>query len=291
MSALPQTPNRAPWPAPAKLNLFLHVLGRRADGYHEIQTAFQFVDLCDELRIETRNDGRIQRLRGATEVPQEEDLVVRAANLLRQEAGVRSGATIDVIKRVPLGGGLGGGSSDAATTLVALNCLWGLKFDTARLAELALGLGADVPVFIHGHAAWGEGVGERLQSLEPPESLYVVVRPDCAVSTREIFQAPELTRNSHPITIRAFLQGAGRNDCEPVVRSRYPQVAAALDWLSTFAPARLTGTGSCVYAAMSDERAAREVLARLPSKWQGFVVRGLNSSPLLERLGRETVPG
>jgi 4-diphosphocytidyl-2-C-methyl-D-erythritol kinase len=280
----------APWPAPAKLNLFLHVLGRRPDGYHELQTAFQFIDLCDEVRIETRNDGRIRRLRGAAEVPEQDDLVVRAATLLKHAAGVESGATIDVLKRIPLQGGLGGGSSDAATVLVALNYLWGLKFDPARLAELGQQLGADVPVFVHGHAAWGEGVGERLQPLEPPEQLYVVVRPDCAVGTREIFQAPELTRNSPAITIRAFFEGAHRNDCEPVVRSRYPQVAAALDWLRTFAPARLTGTGSCVYAAMSDDGAARAVLARMPPKWQGFVVRGLNRSPLLERLGREALP-
>jgi 4-diphosphocytidyl-2-C-methyl-D-erythritol kinase len=281
-------PVPAPWPAPAKLNLFLHVLGRRADGYHDLQTAFQFVDLCDELRIEPRADGKIVRLGGAAGVSEAEDLVVRAAHRLREEAGRGLGATIEVRKRIPLQGGLGGGSSDAATTLVALNCLWGLEFGRQRLAEIGLGLGADVPVFVHGRAAWAEGVGERLEPIEPPEHHFLVVRPDCAVSTRQIFQAPELTRNSRAITIRAFFEGAGRNDCEPVVRSRHPQVAAALDWLNTrlraTAPARLTGTGSCVFVALPDVDAANDVLRALPPEWQGFAVRGMNRSPLEARV-------
>ena len=277
------------WPAPAKLNLFLHVLGRRADGYHELQTAFQFIDLCDELDFAPRRDARLTRTGGAPGVAESDDLVIKAAKALRQRAAERDsaalnlGADIAVRKRIPLQAGLGGGSSDAATTLVALNRLWGLGFTAGELAELGLGLGADVPVFVGGQAAWAEGVGERLTPIDPPESAFVLIRPDCAVSTAEIFQAPELTRNSAPITIRAFFGSGGRNDCEPVVRARYPQVAEALDWLGRFAPARLTGTGSCVFANVVDEAQAREIVARVPQRWQGFVVRGRNRSPLLER--------
>jgi 4-diphosphocytidyl-2-C-methyl-D-erythritol kinase len=274
----------APWPAPAKLNLFLHVLGRRADGYHELQTAFQFIDLCDELQFEPRDDARIVRVSGPSEVAPEADLAVQAAERLRVRAGRKGGMSIAVRKRIPLQGGLGGGSSDAATTLVALNHLWGLGIASDELADIGLALGADVPVFIHGEAAWAEGVGERLQPIELPEPCYVVIRPDCAVSTAEIFHAPELTRNSSPITIRAFFESGGRNDCEAVVRARYRPVAEALDWLGQFAPARLTGTGSCAFAAVASEGDAREALGRLPQRWQGFMVRGRNRSPLLERL-------
>ncbi len=275
------------WPAPAKLNLFLHVLSRRPDGYHTLQTAFQFIDLCDDLVFEPRTDGRIVRVSGPSEVAADEDLVVRAAHRLRESTGGgKGGVGISVHKRIPLQGGLGGGSSDAATTLVALNHLWDLGLTADQLASLGLELGADVPVFVHGHAAWAEGVGERLQPLDLPEPAYLVVRPPCAVSTREIFQAPELTRNSMPTTIRAFFAGEGRNDCEPVVRTRYPPVAAALDWLNRYAPARLTGTGSCVFAAFEDEARARRVAAQLPAGCEGFVVRGHNRSPLLTRLER-----
>lgn len=279
-----------PWPAPAKLNLFLHVLGRRPDGYHELQTLFQFVDLCDELEFAPRRDGDVVREAGSEEVSESEDLVVRAAQVLRLAAAERApaepvpGVSISVRKRIPLQAGLGGGSSDAATTLVALNRLWGLGFTTHELARMGRVLGADVPVFVHGRAAWAEGVGDRLEPAEPPEALYVVLRPDCRVSTAEIFQAPELTRNSPPITIRAFFGSGGRNDCEPVVRARYRPVAEALDWLGRFASSRLTGTGSCVYAVMPDEAAARKVIAALPERWQGFMVRGHNRSPLLDRL-------
>ncbi len=280
------------WPAPAKLNLFLHVLGRRPDGYHQLQTLFQFIDLCDELEFVPRDDGRLVRQVGPAEVPESDDLVLRAAEALRTAAAERQegvgalGADISLHKRIPLQAGLGGGSSDAATTLVALNRLWGLGFTPADLARLGLRLGADVPVFVLGRAAWGEGAGEQLQPVDLPESVYVVVRPDCRVSTAEIFQAPELTRNSPAITIRAFFESGGRNDCEPVVRARYRPVAEALDWLQRFAPARLTGTGSCVFAPMADERSAQSVVAELPSRWQGFAVRGHNRSPLLDRLAR-----
>jgi 4-diphosphocytidyl-2-C-methyl-D-erythritol kinase len=193
---------------------------------------------------------------------------------------------IHLKKRIPLDSGLGGGSSDAATTLVALNALWGLGIGADRLADIGLDLGADVPLFVRGRSAWAEGIGEKLTPIELPEAPYVVIRPDVGVSTREVFQAPELTRNSDPITIRAFLESDGRNDCEAVVRARYPQVAAALDWLSQYAPARLTGTGSCVFAPVPDFKRAERLVSAVPFGWQGFVVQGRNRSPLLERLER-----
>jgi len=272
-----------PWPAPGKLNLFLHVLGCRPDGYHRLQTAFQFIDLCDELRFWERSSGVVERCSELPGVAAEEDLCVRAARLLAASAPAAPGVAIEVRKQLPMQGGVGGGSSDAATVLVALNELWGLRRSVAELSSLGLSLGADVPVFVHGTAAWAEGVGEQLTPLELPEPIFLLVRPDATVSTAEIFKAPELTRDSPAITIPGFLLMGGRNDCEPVVRRRFPAVAEALDWLGQFAPARLTGTGSCVFAAMPDEANAREALARLPPRWMGYVVRGLNRSPLLAR--------
>ena len=280
----PQTIGRhEPWPAPGKLNLFLHVVGRRPDGYHLLQTAFQFIDLCDELRFWARPPGVIERVSELPGVPAEADLCVRAARGLAAFAGAGQGVAIEVAKRLPMQGGVGGGSSDAATVLVALNELWDLRLPDEDLARLGLSLGADVPVFVHGRAAWAEGVGEKLTPLEPPERVYLLVRPDATVSTAEIFKAPELTRESPAITIPGFLLTGGRNDCEPVVRRRFPAVAEALDWLERFAPARLTGTGSCVYAAMPDEAQASAALAGLPRRWTGYVVRGLNRSPLAAR--------
>ena len=276
-----------PWPAPGKLNLFLHVIGRRPDGYHRLQTAFQFIDLHDELRFWRRPPGVVERLSQLPGVPAEDDLCVRAARRLSAGHPTAPGVAIEVLKRLPMQGGVGGGSSDAATVLVALNELWGLRRPVAELAELGLALGADVPVFVHGTAAWGEGVGDELTPLELPEPVFLVVRPDATVGTAEIFKAPELTRDSPTITIRDFLLTGGRNDCEPVVRRRFPAVAEALDWLAQFAPARLTGTGSCVFAAMPDEARAREALDRLPRRWTGYVVRGLNRSPLVARLQLE----
>ncbi len=274
-----------PWPAPAKLNLFLHVLKRRADGYHEIQTAFQFLDRCDLLRFTPRRDGRVRRRRGPVGLAPGADLSVRAALLLQEESGCRTGVDIELQKNLPLGGGLGGGSSDAATTLVALNGIWQLGLGTRDLAALALKLGADVPVFVHGHAAWAEGVGERLTPIDLPEPWYVVVLPAAEVATAVVFGAPELTRNSAPITITDLLAGCARNDCLPVVRRRYPAVSIAYDWLSQHGEARLTGTGACVFAAFPDEQSARAVHARLPAMWNGFVARGCNRSPLLEGPG------
>jgi 4-diphosphocytidyl-2-C-methyl-D-erythritol kinase len=272
------------WPAPAKLNLCLHIVGRRADGYHLLQSAIQFIDLCDELRFFRRERGVIERIGGPAEVPAESDLVVRAARLLATKATAPVGVAIELTKRIPLQGGLGGGSSDAATVLVVLNRLWGLNLPVDELADLGMQLGADVPVFVRGRASWVEGIGEQLTPCDFPASLYLVVKPDAAVSTVGIFQAPELTRNSPITTIRAFLAGGGRNDCTPSVRGRYPEVAEALDWLEDFGEARLTGTGACVFAALPDERAAKAALARMPARWSGYIARGLNVSPLLERL-------
>lgn len=279
------------WPAPAKLNLFLHITGRRADGYHLLQTVFQFVDHCDELEFDVRADGRILRTDGPAEVPTETDLCVRAARLLQERSGNRLGAAIKLRKKLPLQAGLGGGSSDAATTLVALDRLWGTGLGTTGLMALGAELGADLPVFIGGQAAWGEGIGDILTPLELPEPWYLVIEPPCRVATREIFQAPELTRNSAPITIARFRSGECRNDFEPVVRSRYPEVSEALDWLEQHAPARLTGSGACVFAAFPDENSAGRVYAALPQGWRGFVARGRNRSPLMERLEVEGLLG
>jgi 4-diphosphocytidyl-2-C-methyl-D-erythritol kinase len=276
------------WPAPAKLNLFLHIVGRRPDGYHELQTCFQFVDLCDAISINVRADGRIRRITEIPGVAEEADLCIRAARALRLAAGSSLGADISLVKRIPIGGGLGGGSSDAATCLVALNRLWGINWPTLKLAELGLNLGADVPVFVHGRAAWAEGVGERLTPLYPPlapaEANYLILKPNVFVSTAEVFQDPELTRNSPPITIHGFLASGGRNDCLGVVRRRYPEVAHALDWLSLFGSARLTGTGACVFLACETMDLGREIMSKLPPGIDGYLARGLNDSPLLEGL-------
>ncbi len=274
----------AAWPAPAKLNLCLHIVGRRPDGYHLLQTAFQFIDLCDELRFYQRPEGVIERVAGPSDVPAESDLVMRAARLLAAESGAPHGVAIELIKHIPMQAGLGGGSSDAATVLVALNHLWGLNLSVDRLASMGLRLGADVPVFVHGRAAWAEGVGEQLTPVEFPESCYLVLDPGVSVSTAEIFQASELTRDTPLTTIRAFLAKGGRNDCLPTVRGRYPAVAQALDWLANYGAARLTGTGACVFAAMPDHATAERVMAHLPPQWRGFVVQGCNESPLLRRL-------
>jgi 4-diphosphocytidyl-2-C-methyl-D-erythritol kinase len=280
-----------PWPAPAKLNLFLHILGRRPDGYHELQTCFQFVDLCDDIHVRVRLDGAIRRLRGADGVAEDADLCVRAARALQTAASCHLGADLDVVKRIPMGAGLGGGSSDAATCLVALNRLWGLDWPAARLAALGLTLGADVPVFVHGRAAWAEGVGDRLTPLNPPfaprEDNYLILKPKVFVSTAAVFQDPELTRNSPAITIHGFLASGGRNDCWNVVRRRFPDVARAFDWLSQFGTARLTGTGACVFLACESMERGRAIMRDAPGDCDAYLVRGLNDSPLLGRLAAE----
>lgn len=274
------------WPAPAKLNLFLHILGRRPDGYHQLQTVFQLLEFGDELTIRADDKDRINLEQDYDGIDLENDLVLRAATLLKAKTETRKGAVISVNKRIPIGGGLGGGSSDAATTLVVLNRLWNTGLSLYQLSDLGLQLGADVPVFIQGHSSWAEGVGERLQPVELPDNWFLVIYPDCPVNTATVFNQPELTRNSTPITIRDFLGGAGHNDCEKVVFDHYPEVAAAAKWLDGWTKARLTGTGSCIFGRFGSEQEASAVLAQLPHAWQGFVSRGCNVSPLHQKLAR-----
>ena len=275
------------WSAPAKLNLMLHVVGRRPDGYHELQTVFQLIDLCDSLEIAVRDDGAITRPTGPAGVAESDDLVVRAARALQQATGTSLGAEIAIRKRIPIGGGLGGGSSDAATTLLALNQMWHLGLTSENLAAIGAALGADVPIFVHGRSAWAEGIGERLTPVHlGQDSWYVVLFPGIGVPTAAVFQAAELTRNSPPTTMRGFLETGGRNDCEAVVRARFPAVGEALDWLARHAPARLTGTGSCVFAKFARAEDAERVAARVPDSWRAYVARGLDESPLLKELAR-----
>lgn len=279
--------SRKAWPAPAKLNLFLHITGRRDDGYHLLQTVFQFIDLIDEIDFAVNASGDIRRLSDLPGVAEEDDLVVRAARLLQAQSGSDMGVDITVTKRIPEGGGLGGGSSDAATTLVALNELWQAGLSDDELARLGLSLGADLPIFIHGEAAWAEGVGEHLTSIAPEEVFYLVIHPGCSISTASIFNAADLTRNTPAITIRDFLQRGGINDCEAVVRAQYGEVDAAINWLNQYANARLTGTGACLFAPFEDKRQANHINSKIPEKWQGYVVKGSNRSPLLARLAEE----
>ncbi|NOX76975.1 MAG: 4-(cytidine 5'-diphospho)-2-C-methyl-D-erythritol kinase [Gammaproteobacteria bacterium] len=282
----PHIPARHIWPAPAKLNLFLHITGRRADGFHELQTVFQFLDIGDELQFEARTDAEIRRITPVPGVAEADDLVVRAARLLQNHSGYAQGVNISINKRLPMGGGLGGGSSDAATTLVALNQLWGLGFSDDELAGLGLRLGADVPVFVRGRAAWAEGVGERLQPVELPEPWFVVLVPNVHVSTVQLFGDPQLTRDAPAIKIRDFLasphDGARfRNVFEPIVRAKYREIDAALVWLSEHGgAAKLTGTGGCVFAPFENEAAARKVASQAKGQWNSMVARGCNRSPL-----------
>ena len=272
----------ATWPAPAKLNLFLHIIGRRADGYHLLQTVFQLLDVGDGLRFQLNATGAIARAYDLPGISVEQDIILRAARLLQKSSGIRQGVTIDLDKRLPIGGGLGGGSSTAATTLVALNQLWGCHLSLNELAQLGLQLGADVPVFVQGHTAWGEGVGDVLQPLDLPEAWFVVLATGVGVSTAEIFSDPQLRRDCPAITIRDFLARRAPlgNVCEPRVRVRYPEVAAALEALSVFSPAPLTGTGACVFAAFATEQLARQAWAELAKEWRGFVAQGVNTSLL-----------
>lgn len=269
------------WPAPAKLNLFLHITGRRADGYHLLQTAFQFVDYGDLLTITVTDAPQITLTPQLPGVADSDNLIVRAAKLLQKTANIQQGANIYLDKKLPMGGGLGGGSSDAATTLVALNQQWSCQLSEDALAALGLQLGADVPVFVRGRAAWAEGVGEQLTPISPPEPWYLVVIPDCQVATGEIFSATELTRDCEPIKISGFLSGEGSNVCEAVVRRRYLVVAEALDWLAQFASPKMTGTGACIFAGFETAARAQQIWQQLPATWQGFVARGCNQSPLL----------
>lgn len=266
-------------PAPAKLNLFLHITGRRRDGYHLLQTVFQLLDHGDELTFKANDSGVISITTPLAGIAEQDNLAYKAAIALQQTGNCKRGATIAINKRLPSGGGLGGGSSDAATTLLALNTLWNLGFDIEELARIGLALGADVPVFVRGNSAWAEGIGEELSPVELPEKWYLVVFPGCRVNTGQIFSHGELTRNDVPITIRAFLEAGGKNSCQAVVEKLYPPVAEAREWLEKFAPAQMTGTGSCLFAGFASEADARQVLEKLPGSWEGFVARGVNTSP------------
>lgn len=285
-------PTSKPWPAPAKLNRFLHILGRRADGYHRLQTAFQFLDVADQLWFTPRADQQLHRVDDLHEVgvASEDDLTLRAAKLLASVAGKAcSGFDIRLQKNLPIGGGLGGGSSDAATALVALNHYWQLGYSPQRLAELGLQLGADVPVFVMGRAAWAEGVGEQLTPLALDQPWFVVLIPAVAVATATVFADPQLTRDTRPATMRADLSDM-RNDCEAVVYRRYPAVAEAATRLSEYAPARLTGTGCCVFAAFAERPDAEVALAACQSAGsRGFIGRGTNRSLLQDRLQQATM--
>jgi 4-diphosphocytidyl-2-C-methyl-D-erythritol kinase len=272
------------FPAPAKLNLMLRVLGRRADGYHLLQTVFRFIDHCDEVRIAVREDGVIARAKALPGITEDDDLSVRAARLLKEKSGTRLGADIELVKRVPQGAGLGGGSSDAATVLLALNRLWATGLNREALQALGLSLGADVPVFIFGESAFAEGVGERLQPLDLPPAWYVVLTPPVEVPTRLVFTHPELKRDSKPIKIQGFSADAGLqavvNDLEPLVCRLYPEVARHLEWLRQHAPAMMTGSGASVFAAFESESTARAVFRQKPRGMSGFVARGLDRHPL-----------
>ncbi|HGA2316602.1 4-(cytidine 5'-diphospho)-2-C-methyl-D-erythritol kinase [Pseudomonas sp. NPDC089428] len=271
-------------PAPAKLNLWLHIIGRRPDGYHELETVFQFLDHGDELSFALREDGVIRLHTEIEAVPHDSNLIVRAARKLQEQSGTRLGADIWLTKVLPMGGGIGGGSSDAATTLLALAHLWQLDWDEDRLATLGLSLGADVPVFVRGHAAFAQGVGEQLTPVDPEEPWYVVLVPQVSVSTVEIFSHPQLTRDSLPLKMRPVPEGNSRNDCQPVVEQSYPEVRNALNSLGKFTEARLTGTGSCVFGAFPSKAEADKVLALLSVTQTGFVAKGSNVSMLHRKL-------
>ena len=270
------------FPAPAKLNLFLHVVGRRADGYHLLQSVFRLIDRADTVRLSLREDGRVVREGDLPGVPEDRDLTVRAARLLQPYAPAGAGVGIRLEKVLPMGGGLGGGSSDAATVLLALNRLWRIDLPRDTLQKLALQLGADVPVFVFGQTAFAEGVGEILHPVGAPPAWYVVLTPPVEVPTATIFSAPELTRDTPPIKMAPFSAGRGRNDLQPVVVARHPEVARHLDWLAQFGDARMTGSGACVFASFETEGAARDVLRRLPGTMRGFVARGLDRHPLYD---------
>ena len=271
--------------SPAKLNLMLNIIGRRNDGYHLLETVFQFIDLCDDLQFTVNDEGVVRRLPGNSPVAAADDILLRTAMLLQSRFQVGNGVNISIDKRIPIGGGLGGGSSNAATCLLALNQLWGLGQSLDQLSAIGIELGADVPVFVGGRAAWGTGIGEVLEPIELNESIYLVIDPKIEVSTAQIFGAQELTRNNDPLTIRAFLRGSGSNVCELVVRKLYPQVGEAIDWLSQYAAARMSGTGACVFAAVDSHEQAEAVKSRVPKQWTAYVTRAMNRNPVHQQLG------
>jgi 4-diphosphocytidyl-2-C-methyl-D-erythritol kinase len=268
------------FPAPAKLNLFLHITGRRPDGYHLLQSVFRLIDRHDTLHLRPTSDGAIRRINDVPGVQAEQDLCVRAAKLLQQHTGCLLGVEIDLEKRLPMGGGLGGGSSDAATTLLALNRLWQLHLPRRELQELGLRLGADVPIFVLGKNAWAEGIGEQLHPVTLPPGWYVVLTPDIHVATAQVFASQELTRNTIPAKMAAFFKGFGHNDLEPVVCRQYPAVASTLEWLKSFGDARMSGSGASVFLECESEAEARRVFALKPEQVAGFVAQGMDQHPL-----------
>jgi len=265
--------------SPAKLNLMLHITSQRDDGYHNLQTAFQFIDLNDTLTF-NKTDRKIQRISGNEQVAEKDDLIIKAAKLLQQHGSTTQGVDISIHKNIPMGGGLGGGSSNAATTLMALNYLWDLQLNSNELQQIGLQLGADIPVFIFGQNAWAEGVGEELKAIKLPKIWFLIIHPQVFVSTGQIFSSKHLTRDCHPITIRAFLEGSGQNVCEPVACELYPEIQTAIDWLSQFSPARMTGTGACIFAKFDSAEKANFVKSKIPEQWTGFVAEGLDSNPV-----------
>ncbi|WP_318518070.1 4-(cytidine 5'-diphospho)-2-C-methyl-D-erythritol kinase [Photobacterium leiognathi] len=272
------------WPAPAKLNLFLYITGQRPNGYHDLQTLFQFVDYGDTLTITPRRDNQLLLTPAIEGVKTEDNLIYRAAEALRQAANCELGADIHIDKILPMGGGLGGGSSNAATTLVALNRLWQTNLSVDELAEIGLKLGADVPVFVRGTSAFAEGVGEKLQPAEPDEKWFLVAKPDISIATVDIFTHPDLPRNTKKRSLEALLHGVYENDCEKIVRSLNPEVDQALSWLLEYAPSRLTGTGACVFSEFNTQEEANAILKILPDWLHGFVAKGVNTSPLMTAL-------
>ncbi len=266
--------------APAKINLFLHVVGRRADGFHLLQSVFRLLDFGDTIHIAVRHDGVIRRTHDVPGVPEAQDLAVRAARLLQEFTGCRLGADVAVEKRIPMGGGLGGGSSDAATVLLALNRLWGLDLSRKQLIQLGLKLGADVPFFVFGENAWVEGIGEELQPISLAPACYAVLTPPVHVATPKIFAQEDLTRDTIPAKMAAFSEGYGRNDLQPVVCRMYPEVASCLDWLKKFGDARMSGSGASVFVELPTMEAAEQVVAARPEKMRGFAARGLDQHPL-----------
>ncbi|MFL2840518.1 MAG: 4-(cytidine 5'-diphospho)-2-C-methyl-D-erythritol kinase [Pseudohongiellaceae bacterium] len=271
-------------PAPAKLNLFLHITGRREDGYHELQTCFQLLDYGDQLEFEILDSPTIKLESNLNSLDAKDNIIVKAASLLQRYKQVQGSVAIKLTKVLPLGAGLGGGSSDAATTLLALNNLWNCGLTINELAKLGLTLGADVPIFIRGRSSWAEGIGEKLTAITLPEPWYLIISPDCEASTKKIFCHQQLTRNSSTITIPAFPFLGARNDCEAVAVKLYPEIGTALKWLNDYAPARMTGTGSSIFTSFDTRAAAEHVLADLPEELKGFIARGINKSPVLKAL-------
>ena len=271
-------------PAPPKLNLFLHITGRRDDGYHNLQTLFQLLDGGDQLTFTPTSDGLISLSPQIEGVAESDNLIVRAALALQQQGNCPQGCRIHLDKRLPMGAGLGGGSSNAATTLLALNKLWDCHLPLEKLSELGAQLGADVPVFIQGYSAFAEGIGDQLTPVEIPESWYLIITPNCSVSTEKIFSHPQLTRNSSPIKIRALSEEQYRNDCQAIVEKLHPQVKEVVDWLATYSSPLMTGTGASVFCRWATEAQAKEVLSRVPQHWKAFIARGVNHSLVHQKL-------